>query len=418
MDYKAAFESAVQQVRSEGRYRVFADLKRHRGAFPRATWTREDGSETEIVVWCSNDYLGQGQNPVVIEAMHEAIDATGKGYLMAAVSLAGQTTPAAVCSDGFNQIAALAACRSVGYTPGPNASFTVATSTSIHAINNVTCPSTAKNLTECKLQYSGTGYKISYAARQVCAGRVYLDCDLGTPSVQFRMDSSRYLQARLYADSEWGWVDVGYGVPSQEGHNALCSHSTSDTGDSSITKSFLSVSYCPSSATSYTDCTYEYTDGVPGTSDYYCSSDNAPSSPSRSRSSSRSSTGFGTGGIVGVAVGVPIGIIFLVCLCIFLKKKKTPPPGVNNGIEMTTTNNQLLSVPSNPAVYNFASQSGAGGAAPASGGGIYGSSVASPATTNNWNNAYNSGNIYYFTAPTYKFQITEKGSGKVLPYKP
>ncbi len=79
MDYKAAFENAVQQVRAEGRYRVFADLKRHRGAFPRATWTREDGSETEIVVWCSNDYLGQGQNPVVIEAMHEAIDATGTG---------------------------------------------------------------------------------------------------------------------------------------------------------------------------------------------------------------------------------------------------------------------------------------------------------------------------------------------------
>ena len=79
MDYKAAFENAVQQVRSEGRYRVFADLKRHRGAFPRATWTREDGSEREIVVWCSNDYLGQGQNPVVMEAMHAAIDATGTG---------------------------------------------------------------------------------------------------------------------------------------------------------------------------------------------------------------------------------------------------------------------------------------------------------------------------------------------------
>ena len=79
MDYKAAFENAVQQVRAEGRYRVFADLKRHRGDFPRATWTREDGSEQDIVVWCSNDYLGQGQNPVVIEAMHEAIDATGTG---------------------------------------------------------------------------------------------------------------------------------------------------------------------------------------------------------------------------------------------------------------------------------------------------------------------------------------------------
>ena len=79
MDYKAAFETAVQQVRSEGRYRVFADLKRHRGAFPRATWTRDDGSEAQIVVWCSTDYLGQGQNPVVLDAMHEAIDATGSG---------------------------------------------------------------------------------------------------------------------------------------------------------------------------------------------------------------------------------------------------------------------------------------------------------------------------------------------------
>jgi len=79
MDYKAAFENAVQQVRSEGRYRVFADLKRHRGAFPRATWTREDGSEADIIVWCSNDYLGQGQNPVVLDAMHAAIDATGSG---------------------------------------------------------------------------------------------------------------------------------------------------------------------------------------------------------------------------------------------------------------------------------------------------------------------------------------------------
>ena len=79
MDYKAAFRTAVEQVRSEGRYRVFADLKRHRGAFPRATWTRDDGSSKDIIVWCSNDYLGQGQNPVVLDAMHEAIDANGSG---------------------------------------------------------------------------------------------------------------------------------------------------------------------------------------------------------------------------------------------------------------------------------------------------------------------------------------------------
>lgn len=79
MDYKAAFRSAVDQIREEGRYRVFADLKRQRGQFPRATWTRQDGSEREVVVWCSNDYLGQGQNPVVLEAMKDAVDAHGSG---------------------------------------------------------------------------------------------------------------------------------------------------------------------------------------------------------------------------------------------------------------------------------------------------------------------------------------------------
>jgi 5-aminolevulinate synthase len=79
MDYKAAFTSALEQVRQEGRYRVFADLKRHRGEFPRATWTRGDGSESDVIVWCSNDYLGQGQNPVVTDAMKAAIDAAGAG---------------------------------------------------------------------------------------------------------------------------------------------------------------------------------------------------------------------------------------------------------------------------------------------------------------------------------------------------
>jgi 5-aminolevulinate synthase len=79
MDYKAAFTSAVEKVRQEGRYRVFADLKRHRGAFPRATWTRGDGSEADVIVWCSNDYLGQGQNPVVLDAMHRALDEAGAG---------------------------------------------------------------------------------------------------------------------------------------------------------------------------------------------------------------------------------------------------------------------------------------------------------------------------------------------------
>ena len=77
--YKSAFRSAVEQVRSEGRYRVFADLKRARGHFPRASWVGPDGSEKDVVVWCSNDYLGQGQNPIVLDAMHAAIDAGGSG---------------------------------------------------------------------------------------------------------------------------------------------------------------------------------------------------------------------------------------------------------------------------------------------------------------------------------------------------
>ena len=79
MDYREAFHTALERVRSEGRYRVFADLKRHRGEFPRATWTRGDGSVSEVTVWCSNDYLGQGQNPVVLDAMHQAIEEAGAG---------------------------------------------------------------------------------------------------------------------------------------------------------------------------------------------------------------------------------------------------------------------------------------------------------------------------------------------------
>ena len=78
-DYKAAFQNAVDQVQKEGRYRVFADLKRVRGQFPKAVRRREDGSEQDVVVWCSNDYLGMGQHPVVLEAMQAAIDEAGAG---------------------------------------------------------------------------------------------------------------------------------------------------------------------------------------------------------------------------------------------------------------------------------------------------------------------------------------------------
>lgn len=79
MDYRETFRSALERVRSEGRYRVFADLKRHRGEFPNATWTRGDGTTADVTVWCSNDYLGQGQNPLVLDAMHRAIEEAGAG---------------------------------------------------------------------------------------------------------------------------------------------------------------------------------------------------------------------------------------------------------------------------------------------------------------------------------------------------
>jgi len=78
ISYTSHFEDALRAIRQEGRYRVFADLKRIRGKFPKATYTGPAG-EHEVTVWCSNDYLGQGQNPVVLEAMHQALDKAGAG---------------------------------------------------------------------------------------------------------------------------------------------------------------------------------------------------------------------------------------------------------------------------------------------------------------------------------------------------
>jgi len=78
-DYNAAFETAVSQVKGEGRYRVFADLKRVRGQFPKAVRRREDGSQQDVVIWCSNDYLGMGEHPTVLDAMKSEIDTVGAG---------------------------------------------------------------------------------------------------------------------------------------------------------------------------------------------------------------------------------------------------------------------------------------------------------------------------------------------------
>jgi len=79
MQYDDIFKSKVDQVIDEGRYRFFAPLQRQCGNFPKAVYHGPDGKTREITIWCSNDYLGMGQNPAVLTAMHEAIDKYGAG---------------------------------------------------------------------------------------------------------------------------------------------------------------------------------------------------------------------------------------------------------------------------------------------------------------------------------------------------
>jgi 5-aminolevulinate synthase len=79
VSYTAKLDQALNHLHEEGRYRTFIDIERQNGQFPHAVWRKPDGSEQDITVWCGNDYLGMGQHPVVLDAMHEALDATGAG---------------------------------------------------------------------------------------------------------------------------------------------------------------------------------------------------------------------------------------------------------------------------------------------------------------------------------------------------
>lgn len=79
MDYESMFEQAIAALKEEKRYRVFTELGRHAGDFPRATRYLDDGGTQDITIWCSNDYLGMGQHPDVLAAIKQATDKYGAG---------------------------------------------------------------------------------------------------------------------------------------------------------------------------------------------------------------------------------------------------------------------------------------------------------------------------------------------------
>jgi 5-aminolevulinate synthase len=78
-DYNERLAQLIAEMKQDGRYRSFAQLERIAGEFPTALWRQADGSSRRVTVWCSNDYLGMGQHPAVLNAMHRTLERSGAG---------------------------------------------------------------------------------------------------------------------------------------------------------------------------------------------------------------------------------------------------------------------------------------------------------------------------------------------------